>query len=765
VYNGHNKTFFMGAYEGVRADALTAGFVNVPTTKMRQGDFSEITTAIRNPLTGQPFPGNIIPSSQLSPVALKLLEYYPPTNQPGTASNLQSNAASTDNVDQVLARVDQNLGNKVRLYFRYNWHDSNVDNIAVPPTPIPIQVVTQPRVNKNSLFAYTHTLRSNLYNDFRIGYHRIDFDTLNYFSVNGVPSAGSDLGIPGFTGDVRYNNPGIPSINISNFSSLGTAGSNWYQFDTTFQMSNVMAYNRGSHNVRAGFDLRRMTTGRRAANDPRGRFDFTGDITGYSVADFMLGLPRTVITPTDQLQGHVGGWRNGFFVNDVWQASRDFTLSLGLRYELNTPVQTYAGYASMLDADQETIIPTSFPAVGFKFTDPNYKDIAPRLGATYRLGNKTVLRAGFGIYYNPNQMNSFTFLTNNPPLAAVSTFSSDPANPTLSFERPLGVVGPAVAPDMISPTRDLPNARKDQWSVDVQRELWSGAALDLQYLGSNTSHLDRSFFNNTPQPGPGPVDPRRPSQRFRSRRIIQNDLIADYDAVSVILRKRMSRGLQADVHYTWSRTRDMATHSNGGGQTMNNYDIQADYGPANWDIPHRFVASYIYDVPFFKSSSKPILRYVVAGWQVGGVSTIQSGAPVNVTITGDRANIGISGLQRPDLIGSVPSLNCQTNPTTRELINCWDASAFALPAPFTFGNAPRNPLRGPKFAATDLSLLKNVPVGGHVQFQIRAEIFNAFNTVNYTIPTQVTVFGSAAFGRISTAMNMRQVQLGGRLIF
>ena len=225
--------------------------------------------------------------------------------------------------------------------------------------------------------------------------------------------------------------------------------------------------------------------------------------------------------------------------------------------------------------------------------------------------------------------------------------------------------GPVATPDMISPTRDLPNARKDQWSVDVQRELGAGTALDLQYLGSNTSHLDRSFFNNTPQPGPGAVDPRRPSQNFRSRRIIQNDLIADYDAVSVILRKRMSHGLQADAHYTWSRTRDMATHSNGGGQTMNNYDIWADYGPANWDIPHRFVASYIYDVPFLKTSSNPFLKYVVAGWQVGGVSTIQSGTPVNVIISADRANIGISGLQRPDLVGAVPALNCQPNTDRR----------------------------------------------------------------------------------------------------
>jgi len=766
VFDGRNKTFFMAAYEGVRANTLFSPIATVPTALMRQGNFSEISGAIRNPLTGQPFPGNIIPPSQLSPIARKLLEFYPTPNRPGIASNLQVPIPSTENVDQVIIRGDQNLGNKVRLSVRYNWHDSV--NANVLNAVLPTQSVTQPRVNKNTVVSYTHTLTPTLLNDFRIGYHRVGFDTLNPFFVNSLASAGADLGIPGFDGDVKYANPGIPSINISAFSGLGGAGTNWYQFDTTFQMSNVAAYSRGSHNVRAGFDLRRLATGRRAANDPRGRFDFTGDMSGHAVADFMLGLPRTVIVPTDQIQGHVGGWRNGFFVNDVWQASQHLTLSLGLRYELNTPVQTYAGLASMLDESQENIIPTSFPAIGFEFHEPNYKDIAPRLGATYRLNEKTVLRAGYGIYYNPNQMNSFTFLTNNPPLAAVSTFTSDPANPTLSFERPFGVAGPGGPPDMISPTRHLPNAHKNQWSFDVQRELSSTTALDVQYVGSNTSNLDRSFFNNTPQPGPGPVDPRRPSQRFRSRRIIQNDLIADYDAVSVILRKRMSHGLQTDAHYTWSRTRDMATHSNGGGQTMNNYDIQADYGPANWDVPHRVVASYIYDVPFLKSSSQPILKYVVAGWQVGGVTTIQSGTPINVTISPDRANIGITPvIQRPDLIGAVPALNCQQSPTSRDLVSCFDPSAFAMPAQYTFGNATRNVLRGPKVVITDLSMVKNIPVGANVRFQIRAEIFNAFNNVNYGNPN--AVFGSATFGRISATNasypNMRQIQLGGKLIF
>jgi hypothetical protein len=759
-YNGRNRTFFMAAYEGTRSQAQSTAFATVPTALMRQGNFSEVTAAIRNPYTGQPFPGNIIPQSMLSPVAQSLLQYFPTPNVAGTiASNVRAARTVTDDGDQVLLRGDQNLSDKARLYVRYNWFDTYLSNLEA----VPVSGITQPRVNKNTLVAYTHTLSPRLFNDFRIGYHRIDFDTLNYFSVNGLGSAGTDLGIPGFNGDTRFENPGIPSVNISGFNGTGGGGTNWFQFDTTFQMSNVLAYNRGSHNVRAGFDLRRLATGRRAANDPRGLFSFTGDMSGHAVADFMLGVPRTVIPPTDQIQGHVGQWRNGFFVNDTWQAMPNLTLSLGLRYEMNTPVQTYAGLASMLDTDFETIIPSSFPAEGFEFTEPNYKDIAPRLGATYRLGAKTVVRAGFGIYYNPNQMNSFTFLTNNPPIAAVTTYTNDLTNPTLSFVNPSGVAGPITRPDMISPTRDLPNARKRQWSLDLQREVGLGMAVDLQYLGSHTDHLDRSFFNNTPQPGAGNVDARRPSQRYRSRRIIANDLIADYDAVSVILRKKMSRGLQADVHYTWSRTRDEATHSNGGGAVMDNYDPMRDYGPANWDIPHRFVASYIYDLPFLKTSSNPILRHVVAGWQIAGVTTVQSGTPVNVTITPDRANIG-TGLQRPDLVGPVPEMNCSTNPTTREPINCFDSNAFALPAQFTFGNASRNILRGPKFVSTDLSLSKTVGLGGPTKLQLRAEVFNMFNNVNFSNPSGA--WGTANFGRITgTVIPMRQIQLGARLLF
>ena len=158
--------------------------------------------------------------------------------------------------------------------------------------------------------------------------------------------------------------------------------------------------------------------------------------------------------------------------------------------------------------------------MGFEFTEPNNKDWGPRLGATYRLTDKTVLRAGWGIYYNPNQMNSFTFLTNNPPIAAEFTFSNDPTNPTLSFDQPFGVVGPGGPPNMITPNRHLPNARKNQWSADLQHEIGANMVVELQYLASRTENLDRSFFNNTPLPGAGGIDARRPNQPFREIRTI-----------------------------------------------------------------------------------------------------------------------------------------------------------------------------------------------------------------------------------------------------
>jgi hypothetical protein len=206
----------------------------------------------------------------------------------------------------------------------------------------------------------------------------------------------------------------------------------------------------------------------------------------------------------------------------------------------------------------------------------------------------------------------------------------------------------------------------------------------------------------------------------------------------------------------------MADHSNGGGAIVNDFDIYSDYSRASWDVPHRFVVSGIYELPFFRDSGSMLTRGLLGGWQVSGVATFQSGTPLNVTIQGDRANVGRSP-QRPDVLRSDVELTCQPNPTGLGLINCIDATAFAQPAQFTFGNAPRNMLRGPSFSRTDIALSKIFNVAGRTRLMVQAQVFNLFNEVNWGSPN--TTFGAANFGRVTSASSMRQMELGLRLTF
>src|SRR3979411_672679 len=196
----------------------------------------------------------------------------------------------------------------------------------------------------------------------------------------------------------------------------------------------------------------------------------------------------------------------------------------------------------------------------------------------------------------------------------------------------------------------------NQWSFSVQRELWAGSGLEIQYLGSHSVHLDRNYYNNTPLPGPGAINPRRPNQTFAQIRTAHNDMVATYQGVSAVLRQRMTRHLQFLASFTWSHTLDVSTDSNNSGTPMNPYNWKLDYGNSNWDIRHRFVTTYLYELPFFQAS-KGILHAALGDWQLSGITTLQSGLPFNVTISTDTANTNARGLYRPNLVGT-PSANC-----------------------------------------------------------------------------------------------------------
>jgi hypothetical protein len=761
LYNGRNKTFFMIDYEGLRQTQSIGSLDTVLTPLMRQGNFSEVSTPILNPLApgNPPFSGNIIPSNLLAPQALKALKYMPLPNQPGLSLNYAVNVPNSNNTNQTIGRIDQSITQNARVFFRYAWENTTLVNGNTNP----YNGYNQPVTDRNFVIGYTQVLSPSMVNDMRFGRQHTTIDSVNFFHTDALASAGTDLGIPGFTTDL--SNSGLPNLSVTGFMAIGgqnMASSNWYQTDATWQGTDIFSWNHGAHNIMAGVEIRKLITMRTANNNPRGLFSFTNQFTGYSAADFMLGLPLQVTTPGALFPGGGEQYRDGFFVDDKWQVSSRLTLNFGLRYELPTVPHSTNGNGTILDPAQTHFIPTTVPQI-IPYTNPTHNDWAPRFGFAYRAPAGFVFRGGYGIYYNPNQLNTYTLATTNPPFATIFTYNSTQgALLSLSNPTPASAQGALPKPNAFTINPDLPTAYMNQWSFDVAHGLWHNAGFDLEYLGSHGLHLDRSFYNNQPLPGPGNIDARRPNQNFRQIRTIQNDEISNYNGLSAVLRQNFSHGFTALISYTWSHSQDVSTDSNGGGAPMDPYNWRRDYANSNWDIRHRFVASYVYDLPWFRQSGNPVLKYALGNWQVNGITIIQSGLPFSVVVQGDPANMGQSvGSQRPNLVGD-PQENCSGS----NLSNCLNPAAFAAPANFTYGNLGRNTFRGPGFSNWDFSLFKNFPIRERARFQIRGEFFNVFNHPSFGNPG--ATLGTSTFGKIGgTAANYtpRQIQLAAKLTF
>jgi hypothetical protein len=436
----------------------------------------------------------------------------------------------------------------------------------------------------------------------------------------------------------------------------------------------------GAHSIATGAEFFRLAQGDLGNNGQRGVFSFSGEISGNAAADFLLGLPRDVTTPAPSyLLVSARQWRNAFFVSDKWSVSRKLTLTLGLRYELPTVAQSPNGTVNVLSREGTALIPANDPPSirlpTVPLNDPQHDAFAPRFGFAYRATKDWVVRGGYGLYYNANQLNLYT-IGGNPPFSNVATYINDPARPNLTLANPTAgaPIGASPTPNVVTFGPYLPMAMMNQWSLDVARPLWSGAGLDVQYLGSRTIHLDRSYHNNTPLPGPGSIQARRPNPRWGVIRTIANDVVSSYNSLNVVLRQRYSRGFSMLASYTWSHTLDVSTDSNGGGSSMDPYNWKGSYGNSNWDIRHRLVASYFYELPFFKTSTK-WWHYLAGGWQTNGVTTIQSGTPINVTISGDPPNTGRPGGMRPDLIAPATA-DCGTG----RLVGCISTASFGGPA-------------------------------------------------------------------------------------
>jgi hypothetical protein len=762
LYDGKNKTFFMFAFERLIAKTASPVVDTVMTARMRAGDFGEQATPILDPFNNRaPFAGNVIPSSRISPVATRALAYMPLPNASGLVNNYNVNPANNNTTNQFLGRLDQSIGEKNRFFFRYAYGDTALLN----ENSNPFNGYTQPVGDKNFVIGYTRVFSSTTINDFRFGRQKTTIDSLNFFTPGSrYPSnAGTQLGIAGFTTDDK--NPGLPAISIANYMPIGgqnMSSSNWYQSDWTYQISDTFSVFKGAHSIAGGFDSRRVRTDRTANNNPRGGFNFNAQLTGFGPSDFILGVPQAITTPGPLFPGGGAQWRYGFFIQDKWQVSQRLTLTYGLRYELPTVPQSTTGNGTILNPEQTAFIPSTVPSK-IPYHQGDHNNFAPRVGFAYRMPSKLVVRGGFGLYYNPNQMNTYTLATTNPPFSTIFTFNNPTVNPTLTFANPIPSGGGTAnnRPNAFHINPYLQNATMNQWSFSVERGLWKSAGVALEYLGSYSYHLDRSFFLNTPRPGPGAINDRRPNPRFGVIRMIQNDTIGKYNGLSLVFRQNGFKGLTMMSSYTWAKMLDMSTDSNGGSNVMDPFNTRLDYGQANWDLRHRLVTNFNYEIPFLKNTKNTALRLALGGWQMNGIFIAQSGLPFGAILAADQANVG-QGTQRANYSGSPVTVDCGSGKLTR----CVDINAFALPAQFTYGNTPRNFMRGPGLVNMDWSLFKNFNFTERYRLQFRWETFNTLNHPNFSNPNSTYIPGSANFGNITgTATNMRQMQMALKLIF
>lgn len=850
LYDGRNKTFFFGAYEKINQKVTTTGTTTVMTPAMEgngtaypgEGDFSALLSLatpiqLTDPYTGLPYPNNIIPASEIATGTAKIAQLYqayvPAPNVSGVNNNLFNVAyANSLFVRQTLERVDENIGEHVKIFGRFHWQDLTYVN----GNEVPVSAGYGPAKSRNYVIGYTHTITPSLVNDFRIGLNQFLTDAVNYWYENGIKGAGTALGIPGFNYDTTQGQPGVPNVQISSAGgmNIGNNGTNWFQDDRAIDAYDQVSYSRGKHSIMGGIEFRRLETGRIATNESLGEFTFNGTVTGYGAADFELGLPNSVQTPPDSIKGSVAEWRDGFFALDNWQVTPKLTINYGLRYDLPTVPFSLNGYTRIMNEAQTELLPTSSansaaswtPVPGLKLGSPTHDNWGPRLGFAYRLSEKTVVRGGGGFFYNANQLNSFTLLTsNNYPFGATFTFSDaqgTPANP-LSFTNPTpGTATSSAVTGTCTPkctygsavTYDPKNKtqRSYQWNVSVGEELWKGAAIEAQYVGSHSLDLDISQYDNEPNEiAPGAVFSQptkvnvnsaqgscgqadclvRPNQLFGSIRDLRNIAYSHYNGLNVILRQRMSNGFSGQFSYTWSHDLDIASDSNGGGTATDPYDIPYDYGNSNWDIRHRFVGVFSYAFPPVKGVSR-LVQEAIGGWQINDVLNLQTGEPFNVTLGYNSAGLS-TGTERPSWVQKPFSTCNQKN----ELIagaaaSCISSSAYTLPVAqqtvtsngtiynYAFGNVARNYLHGPGFTYDNFSVFKNFAIAERAKFQFRVEAANVFNHPSASNPNATlgaasltgTAVSTSNFGTITSVQTIpgeftgaRVVSLAGKFIF
>ncbi|HZF39486.1 MAG TPA: TonB-dependent receptor [Blastocatellia bacterium] len=781
-----DRTFFFGDYEGSRFREGVTRLANVPTARERVGDFSQsLFDPPLIPGTQFPFPGGQIPQPFLNPIGLRIAALYPLPNRNVPGLNYASSPIQRDRNDLFDVRIDHAYSSATQLSARYSFTDrtlfepfSGVTQVFVPGYGNNVL-----RRGQNLMLGGTHVFSPRLINDARVAYNRVSNQVL---VENPGVSVNQQVGLPELSNDPL--DFGLSFIRVTGFSPLGHEYNNPQNSATNnFQVLDTATYARGAQLLKFGFNFQYAQQNAFRDVQSRGLLTFPSQvsfrlpdgtsavipfITGNALANLLLGTPLVSGGARLDNHQHLRTESYNFFVNDSIRVRPQLTLSAGLRYEYNSPPVDTEDRANIYDPATRALVQVGtngVPRAGYQSDKNNF---APRVALAWALGkeNATVIRAGYGIYYDQSPLAPGEGLYFNAPFYDFRFyFQSDQAPLTILNPFPFNTPSQS-APSAFAFDRNLRTSYTQQWNLSVQRQLGDNLVAELAYVGSKGTKLLAARDINQPQASPRQPN-LTPNPLFGEITQQEGSANSNYHSLQARLQQRLAFGLALLGAYTYGKSIDNASgiFSSAGDPNypQNSFDLSAERGRSGFDVRHRFSLSYSYDLPFGKGKSllanSGIATTLLTGWQTYGVITLQTGRPFTVALLPefDNSNTGISSLgflgnDRPNLIGQAKL----DNPTPEQWFN---TAAFAIPPFGSFGNSGRNILDGPSYKNVNFSLVKNTRIREAATIQFRTEFFNLFNHPNFGLPDNFV--GSPSFGRLVSADSPRRIQFGLKLLF
>ena len=806
-----DKNFIFVSYEGLRQIRGEAINAVVPSVANRNGDFSSSPAgSIINPFTNLPFSGPLnFDPTLINPLAQKVLNLYP---IPNTDSNGDGIVNDQDTLwsgapigrqqsDQGLVRWDDSLTLRQNIGARYVYQNQTAlknfqrfafsGPISVPGFP------TQDRSTTSNLTAWHILAGTQFTNDIRFTYQHNNV-------VFGRPKSGLGRLPFGFTfpqagqtglGDV------FPQFGIGGYSSIGNADGDVFRVYQVYQFQDTMTYVHGKHNFTAGAEVNRFIMDSQAYFVRMGVYFSLGFFSFNPVADMLLGMPSFVSGALGDPARNFRSTGFNWFVEDSYRLHPRFTLTYGLRYEMQTaptevhnrlaafsPENAAAGTISKLHPEAPAgMVFAGDPGFPRSVIATDKNNFAPRLSFAWDLTGKgtTSLRGGFGIFYDVAPIIPYADSSLNPPEFPLYFYTPDPFNPT-TFANPItsnpdlpqnqadaDKPGTTVLPfsSLFGPGIHNRSPYVKQWNLSLQRAVTSDIGVTIAYVGNSATKLLGSVETNQPVFIPGQstfanAQDRRPYPLLGLIYDHGTRFASNYNGLQISATKRMSHGVSFVSAYTWSKTIDYnsqaITYYHILGHPVfpqNSYDLKAERGLSSFDVPHRFVFSGTWNLPSPGKNANAATRMLLGDWETNGIVSLNSGYPFTIVDSANPSTTGEYGpTDRPNLIGD-------PNAGPHTVTSWFNTAAFQpLPPSGGFGNAGRNIVRGPTIKTVDLSVFKNFNIQEKWKVQFRAEFFNLFNHPNFLPP--VNDISSPTFGRITeTSTDAREIQFGLKVSF